>query len=50
MLEKECHTCIKQREEISVCTLVVNELSFVISTESSHTEQKLGKLTGISKE
>ena len=50
MFEEECHTSIKQREEVSVCTLVVNELSFVISTESSHTEQKLGKLTGISKE
>ena len=35
MLEEERHASIKQREKVSVCSLVVNELSFVLFTEAA---------------
>ena len=50
MLEEERHACIKQSEEVSVCSLVVNELCFVISTEAGHAKQKLRETTGVSEE
>ena len=44
MLEEKSHASIQQIEKITVCPLVVDELHLVRSTETGHSQQKLGKI------
>ena len=50
VFEEKRHTSIKQSEEVSVCSLIVNEFHLVVATKASHAKQELRKLTCISEE